>query len=370
MRIAVIGSKGIPAPGGVEVAVEEVCSRLAELGHSITVFSSPRLSGSVTDFRGCRVHPSGPGLKGRLDMPARTVSAMRYVRAHSDQFDVVHIHSVDPFLMARGLVGHLPVAVTSHGQAWRLREAGLFQRLMSRLAEKAFLASTVPASAVSARLSAWYTGRRGLPVEHIPNGARLLPRGDRSSLPGLGLSEGSYVLFVAGRLIPSKGLETLFQAWKLLRPPLSLALVVPDGGSSAFARRLRREAPEGTVWCGLLGGNDLGDVLGATRFAVFPSLIEAQSLTLLELLANCPRVLYSDIAENLEAAVGLGITFLAGDPEALAAAMDEALRRTAEPPAAARAAFLEAHDWNRIAETYLSFLERAARFVPAGRAGV
>jgi glycosyltransferase involved in cell wall biosynthesis len=370
MRIAVVGSKGAPFPGGVEIAVEEVFSRLAAMGHSVTIFSSPRACGGQRIFRGCLVRPSGPGPGGWFDMPARTISAVRFVRAHADMFDVVHVHSVDPFLFARGLGRHLPVAVTSHGQAWRLREAGLPRRLLSKAAEKAFLASSAPASAVSASLSAWYSARRGRPVEHIPNGARTLSGGDGSALERFGLGAKGYALFVSGRLIPSKGLVTLFRAWKILRPGMALAIAGPDPAGSAYGRRMIGEAPPGTVWCGVVTGGDLGDLVAGARLAVFPSLAEAQSLTLLELLASGAEVVYSDIPGNVEACCGLGVGFETGNPDSLAEAMAGVLERRGRPGLPDLEDFRNEHHWNRIADLYLDLLGRAAGFVPSARARV
>lgn len=365
-----IGSKGVPVAGGVEIAVEEVCARLSASGHEVTVYASPGAIPSPSVHRGCLVKPLGPRGAAWLDMPLRTVAAARDVRLAAGSFDVVHIHSVDPFLLARGLSAVLPTAVTSHGQAWRLGSAGLLRRAASLLAERAFLASPLPASAVSKVLAGRYAGRRAAPVEHIPNGARLLAGGSGAAPGRLGLKPGGYALFVSGRLIPSKGLHLLFRAWRLLDPPLDLAVAAPTGDCSAYALRMRREAPGGTKWCGVLTGQGLGDLMRMASFAVFPSGIEAQSLALLDLLANSPTVLYSSTPENVEAAAGLGIPFSPGDPEALASGIELAMKGGGEASDAVRTGFMAGHDWDSIASAYESFLLRAAGFVPPAGASV
>ena len=57
MKIAIIGTRGIPAAyGGFETLAEELSTRLAERGHEVTVYARPASVGaSVATHRGVRV---------------------------------------------------------------------------------------------------------------------------------------------------------------------------------------------------------------------------------------------------------------------------------------------------------------------------
>lgn len=57
MKISFIGQKGIPAAGGgVERYVEDVATRLASLGHDITVYSRPNYtSKSLNSYKGVNI---------------------------------------------------------------------------------------------------------------------------------------------------------------------------------------------------------------------------------------------------------------------------------------------------------------------------
>ena len=54
MRIAMIGTRGVPAHyGGFETAVEEIGARLATVGHEVVVFCRPVESGTeLASFKG------------------------------------------------------------------------------------------------------------------------------------------------------------------------------------------------------------------------------------------------------------------------------------------------------------------------------
>ena len=38
LKIAVLGAKAVPHPGGIELVMEEICSRLVKRGHHVDIF--------------------------------------------------------------------------------------------------------------------------------------------------------------------------------------------------------------------------------------------------------------------------------------------------------------------------------------------
>lgn len=59
MRIAVIGTRGIPAKhGGIERHCEELYTRLAQRGHDITIFVRPEyVDSQLGTYKGVRLKP-------------------------------------------------------------------------------------------------------------------------------------------------------------------------------------------------------------------------------------------------------------------------------------------------------------------------
>jgi alpha-1,3-rhamnosyl/mannosyltransferase len=90
-----------------------------------------------------------------------------------------------------------------------------------------------------------------------------------------------YVLYV-GTIEPRKNLDTLLDAWKLLRPDCELVIAGPEGwGSEQTLKRIREEA----TYLGYVPEADLpGLVAGATVF-VYPSLYEGFGFPVVQAMA-------------------------------------------------------------------------------------
>lgn len=380
MRIAMLGSKGVPGRHGVEIAVEELGARLVEMGHSVTVFAWESYARGVRTHRGMVVEPVPGPASGYLAMPVHTLRSVRAVSRSPERFDAVHVHSVDPFLFALSLVGRMPVVVTSHGRAYELPEAGLPRRVMSRIAERAFLSSECPSTCVSGNLAASYQRMGSRRVAFIPNGIRRLGSRSGAILERCGLEAGRYCVFVAGRTIPSKGLHLLYEGWPSVPGGFELACAGPPA-RGRYASLLSRIAPgSGLNLVGELDAPDLGDLLRSAAIGFHTSLHEAQSMSLLDMLSCGIPLVYSDISANREVAEGLGVPFAPGDPADLSRAAAVIVERGFRADAGASARLLRVHDWDAIAARYLeaystatqggTVSEEARGQPPAGPAGI
>jgi len=363
VRIAFLGSKGIPGRHGVEVVVEEVAVRLAAMGHAVTVFGYEGYVEGRSSWRGCGIRAVRTSRRALLEMPSAVRAAVRQVlREGPGAWDAVHIHSADPCLFAGPLYGKLPVAATSHGRGYRRTSIGPLRTTFSRLAERVFLSRPDALSCVSPTDTEHYNRRRpGAGVAYIPNGMPAPREGRAEDLAEWGLRPGGYVLFSAGRILPSKGLHVLLEAWRLLGATVPLVVVGGASGDGRYYREQVAGSPAGVVFTGFIADRRLWSLYRFPAAAVFPSEAEAQSMTLLEFLGTGLEVVYSDIPENSAVAAGLGRPFRSGSPESLAEALGGLLNGDAPPrrdPAAVERLVRE-HDWDRIAEAYVGLYERA-----------
>jgi len=372
MRVAILGSKGIPGRHGVEVVVEETATRLAALGHDITIFGYDwYMKGSEEGFGGCALRPVTPVRSKFLEMPSVMIKSVRAVLRDSSEFDLVHIHSADPCYFAAPLVGRLPLAATSHGRGYRRTSVGAVRSHFSRLAEKRFIDLSDAASCVSpADTDHYNSSYPGAEVTYIPNGMPQLGKGSESDLSQWGLKRGEYVLFSAGRILPSKGLHTLLDAWDMLDMNIPLVIV---GGPSAGGERYYREqvgrAPETVLFTGFVSDARLWSLYRYPGLAVFPSEAEAQSMTLLEFLAMGLDVVYSDIPENSLVAGDIGRAFKCGSASSLATVMRGALEGTlpCQPDQTGLGELVKRHDWDSIAQDYIELYKRAVFEFGRGR---
>ena len=96
MKIAMIGSRGVPATfGGIEHHVEELGSRLVERGHTVVVYARKNyIEKPVDEHRGMRVKRLPTVSSKHLDAIVHSfVSTLDAMRAG---FDVMHYHAMGP----------------------------------------------------------------------------------------------------------------------------------------------------------------------------------------------------------------------------------------------------------------------------------
>ena len=361
MRIAILGSKGVPGRHGVEVVVENVAARLADIGHEVTIFGYSTYFGELTDYRGCSLaHVKGSSNK-YFEMPSHAINAKRLIlSSYRDSFDVLHIHSTDPCLFMKKLKKTYPIVATSHSRTYLRKEIDPVRKLFSRIAENTFLSIGNVTTGVSPIDVDYYNllSRTKHMVKYVPNGLPKL----RSEIPFPNipnLETGKYILFSAGRIIPSKGLHLVQEAIQSIDSDLPLVIVGGKGFNEDYYRHVKNTAKEKCIWLGFLRDQELYGVYKHAKVAVFPSLYEAQSMTLLEFLALGVDIVFSDLPENTAIANRIGISFKSGDSQSLEVSLKQALSGGCPKEELARKKILHEHDWDEITKKYIKCYQEA-----------
>ncbi len=333
LRIAVIGTRGLPATyGGVERHVEEICARLADRGHDVTVFCRSGYAQPALEFyRGIRlVHLRTVASKTLEAIAHSTYASCRSLRG---DFDVVAYHAVGPGLTAPipRYLARLPVVQTIHGLDGDRAKWG--RSASAALGLGTWMSARVPHQTivVSGALEEHYRSRYGRPTWNIPNGVDAVtapPAGP--VLRRLGLSPQEYVLFV-GRLVPEKAPHRLVRAFRSAAPKGTKLVMV--GGSSftdRYVADLHALAGDDSriILPGYVYGADLHELYAHAGLFVLPSDLEGLPLTLLEAASFGVPVLASNIAPHVQVlgADGPGRRLVpAGDEAALAAQLQRLL---------------------------------------------
>ncbi len=376
MRIAMLGSRGVPATyGGVERHVEELGARLVERGHEVTVYSREHyLDDDAPVYRGMRrLRPGGLSSK-HLDAISHT--AVAAFDALARPYDIVHYHALGPGLLTPipRLLSRSRVVLTVHGLDFERDKWGPAARTVLKTA--GWVCAHVPdrTIVVAPGLRAEFQRRYGTDPAYIPNGVepgpRLPPREIRDRF---GLRGGDYVLYV-GRLVPEKGAHLLLEAWDALSSE-GLKLVIAGGTSFTddYVTGLRASASgrDDVLLPGYVYGSALSELYANARVFVQPSSLEGMPLTLLEAAAHGAPLVASDIPVHLSMlghdAPGQRL-FPSGSVEGLRQALGRALADPIVEQAAAsrqRKRVIEEYSWDRVAhETealYAGLLTPAAR---------
>ena len=137
MRIAMIGTRGVPASyGGFETAVEEIGRRLAQRGHRVTVYGRTTGRRPPKEHLGMKV-VNLPALRHKaLETLSHTAVSSAHFAASRPQ-DVAFVFNAAnspfvPILRAHGAA----VAVHVDGLEWKRDKWGTFGRRYYRMAEQ------------------------------------------------------------------------------------------------------------------------------------------------------------------------------------------------------------------------------------------
>jgi glycosyltransferase involved in cell wall biosynthesis len=211
MRIAMIGTRGVPAAyGGFETAVEEIGSRMADAGHQVTVYC--RGGERLESYRGMKlVHLPALRLKAAETLSHTALSATHAVFGRKP--DAVFVFNAAnapfvPMLNARGI----PTAVHVDGLEWsRDKWSGAGRRYYLE-AERLAVRWSDALIADAPGIAEYYDGKFGVPTELISYGTKILADLPSDRLAELGLVANGYHVVVA-RFEPENHVDVIVDGY-------------------------------------------------------------------------------------------------------------------------------------------------------------
>ena len=330
IRIAVLGHKRIPSrEGGIEVAAEELGSRLAQMGCDVTCYnrSGHHVSGAKYDgktevrvYKGMRLKKV-PTLDIR-GAAAASSSFFATLFSAVGRYDVVHIHAEGPavFCWLPRIFGK-KIVVTVHGLDWRREKwKGGFSSWYIRLGERMAVKFANEVIVLSKGVQSYFMDTYGRRTELIPNGVNVFQRIPACEITArYGLTPDEYILFLS-RLVPEKGLKNLILAYQQIHTEKKLVIAGGGSDSEEFEAEMKKLA--GThpkiLFTGFVQGTVLEELYSNAYFYVLPSDLEGLPLSLLEAMSYGNCCLVSDLAECADVIEDKGVTFRKGDVKDLA----------------------------------------------------
>lgn len=358
MRIAILGTRGIPANyGGFETFAEELSVRLAARGHQVTVYC--RAPYPRNTYRGVHLVYL-PTLRHKyFDTLAHTcISTLHLI-----------VRRCDVALYCNGANAIFTLLPRLFGIRTPLNVDGLERkrRKWNRLAKtwylvSEWLATFCPTAVVTDAMAIqqYYRTRWKKESTFIPYGA------DTGKVPGrqtpldLGLEPGRYFLYVS-RLEPENHALQVREAFERVSTEMRLALVGDAPYAAEYIRRVRDTRDPRIVMPGAVYGAGYHELQSHSFAYIHATEVGGTHPALIEAMGRGALVLYRQTAENAEVVGDAGIPFGEHDlaeklQQVLSLSEDqrECLRRTAEQRVRER------YCWDAVTDAYEKLFVRLA----------
>jgi glycosyltransferase involved in cell wall biosynthesis len=359
MRIAIVGTRGIPARyGGFETFAEELAWRLVARGHHVTVYCRQRHQSA--SYRGVDL-VTLPTLRHKyLDTVVHTfLSTVHLIFRRADA--AIYCNAANAIFTWMPRAAGIPVALNVDGLERNRKKWSALGRAWYRVGER--LSTCCPNEVVTdaREIERYYREQHGRASTMIPYGADATKSETRTVLDQLQLEPGRYFLYVS-RMEPENNGLLVREAFEKVETSLKLALIGDAPYAADYIRRVRDTKDPRIVMPGAIYGTGYRE-LGSHCFAyIHATEVGGTHPALIENMALGALTLYLDTPENAEVAGGAGIPFthenLAGRLREVAAMPEEELARWRE---LARARATERYSWETVTDSYEDLLRRMIR---------
>ena len=367
MRIAILGTRGVPASyGGFETFAEQLGARLVERGHDVTVYGRRHtVPAGLRDYRGMHLRRLPTIRHKYLDTVVHTFLSV--LDALPRRYDVVLIcnNANAPFALVPRLAG-AKVVLNVDGLEW---ERGKWNRIGRWYYQAcAWLSPKLPIVLVSdARVIAqWYEDRYDKPTVYIPYGsdAHRVPPGE--TLARFGLGAGRYLLYVS-RLEPENHAMTVMDGYRAagglaaLEMPLVIVGDAPYASDYRTAVEVAAAATPGVMLTGYVFGDGYAELQSNAMVYVQATEVGGTHPALVEAMGRGACIVANDVPEHREVLGDAGWYYDRNDAADLgrvlqALAVDEAARTVLGEAASERARAM--FSWDRVTDDYLTLFSR------------
>jgi len=362
MRIAILGTRGIPANyGGFETFAEHLSTRLVARGHDVTVYCRAHyVSPRELEFQGVRLKVLPTIRHKYFDTIVHTLlSALHAVPGRYDAALICNAANA-PFVSILRLAG-TPVALNVDGLEHKRKKWNWAGRKYYLMAEK--LATILPTETVTdARvIQEYYLARHKAVSTMIAYGAEVERRPD-PTVRRWRVEPNRYVLYVS-RLEPENNAHLVIEAFKRVRTAHKLLIV----GDAPYARdyindlKARARRDRRIVFTGFVFGRDYRALQQNAYCYVHATEVGGTHPALLEAMGFGNCVLTLAAPENLEAIGDAGIAYT--DEKDLAEKLQRVLRDGSLVHSfrnRAQARVQEFYDWDYVVDRYEDLFSRMA----------
>ncbi len=363
MRIAMIGTRGVPARyGGFETCVEEVGRRLAASGHDVTVYCrTAEGEERLPAYLGMRLRHL-PAMQTRsLETLSHTALTVGRVVA-ADGADAALVFNAAnavflPALRARGI----PVATHVDGLEWRRGKWGRPGRTYYRLAESLAVRWSDALIADAVGIADYYRDEFGASSDLIAYGAPRVERLPGDPVGSLGLTTHGYHLLVA-RFEPENHVDVVVRGYVASAARLPLVVVGTAPYADEYIHRVRALADPRVTFLGAVWDQPLLDQLYANALVYWHGhSVGGTNPSLLRAIGASAATNAFDVTFNREVLEDTGRYFRTHQDVARLAAEAEADPTGTVARGVNGGARASLYDWGDVARRYEALCVRLAR---------
>lgn len=323
LRIAMLGHKRIPSrEGGIEIVVEELVCRMADMGYSVTCYNrrGHHVSGADFDSKKSKEY-YGVKLKNvwtldKKGLAAVSSSFFAAICAAFGRYDIVHFHAEGPCFMLwlPKFFGKRCIA-TIHGLDHMRAKWGKFASWYIRSGEKCAVKHADEIIVLSENVYKYFKDVYNRETVFIPNGVAPAEDAEAAFIKEkFRLSKNEYILYL-GRLVPEKGVKYLIEAYRKLNTDKKLVIAGGSSDTRAYEEELHTVADNNPdiIFTGFVQGRILEELYSNAYIYVLPSDLEGMPLSLLEAMSYGNCCVTSDIPECAEVVGSYGVQFEKGN---------------------------------------------------------
>lgn len=353
MRLAILGTRGIPAHyGGFETFAEELATRLAARGHTVTVYTRER---GESEYRGVYLQYEPTIRHKYFDTLAHTFLSTLHLLLHRPDA-ALYCNAANAVFTALPRVVGVPVALNVDGLERHRRKWNRLAKAWYALSER--MSTFFPVAVVSdaQHIAGYYLERYGKQTVTIPYGAETGVVETTEALQALGLEPRRYFLYVS-RFEPENNALLVREAFEQVQTDMRLALIGDAPYAPQYIARVRATTDPRIVIPGAIYGRGYQELQSHSFAYVHATEVGGTHPALIEAMGRGALVLYLDTPENAEVAGGAGLAFRHGN-------LAEVMRAALEMPDAEREAYRaravarvrERYDWNSVTTEYENLL--------------
>ena len=324
LKIAMLGHKRVPSrEGGVEIVVEELAVRMANIGHEVTCYNrnGNHVSGQKIDsycgqwYKGIRLR--NVWTLDKKGLAAMTASLSASIKVSLGKYDVIHYHAEGPCaMMWIPKIFNKKCIATIHGLDWqREKWKNGFGSKYIKFGEKMAVRFADEIIVLSKGVQDYFKEEYNRETTLIPNGVNRPEILDSKLITEkYGLERDGYILFLA-RIVPEKGLRYLIDAFKQVQTNKKLVIAGGASDTDSFMKEIKEMAKsdERIIFTGFIQGELLQELFSNSYVYTLPSDLEGMPLSLLEAMSYGNCCIVSSIPECTDVVEDKAVIFQKGN---------------------------------------------------------